>query len=89
MTHTKYLAAFKQLTVSLLPYTFGIFSGFFSDVSYSRGYASIPQITRESARVASGRPGLLGGAPDDDTLPIETVRTFFPETWIWDLVDVG
>ncbi|XP_041795894.1 alpha-2-macroglobulin-like [Chelmon rostratus] len=59
------------------------------DVSYSRGYASIPQITRESARVASGRPGLLGGAPDDDTLPIETVRTFFPETWIWDLVDVG
>uniref|UniRef100_A0A3Q0S085 Alpha-2-macroglobulin bait region domain-containing protein n=1 Tax=Amphilophus citrinellus TaxID=61819 RepID=A0A3Q0S085_AMPCI len=22
-------------------------------------------------------------------LPIETVRTFFPETWIWDLVDVG
>ena len=21
--------------------------------------------------------------------PIQTVRTFFPETWIWDLVEVG
>uniref|UniRef100_A0A8C2YY12 Alpha-2-macroglobulin-like n=1 Tax=Cyclopterus lumpus TaxID=8103 RepID=A0A8C2YY12_CYCLU len=26
------------------------------------------------------------GPPDS---PIETVRTFFPETWIWDLVEVG
>uniref|UniRef100_A0A8C9XLT2 Alpha-2-macroglobulin-like n=1 Tax=Sander lucioperca TaxID=283035 RepID=A0A8C9XLT2_SANLU len=24
-----------------------------------------------------------------DKSPIETVRTFFPETWIWDLVEVG
>uniref|UniRef100_A0A4W6CVY5 Alpha-2-macroglobulin bait region domain-containing protein n=1 Tax=Lates calcarifer TaxID=8187 RepID=A0A4W6CVY5_LATCA len=24
-----------------------------------------------------------------DAPPIETVRTFFPETWIWDLVEVG
>jgi len=21
--------------------------------------------------------------------PIKTVRTFFPETWIWDLVEIG
>uniref|UniRef100_A0A673C3P3 Uncharacterized protein n=1 Tax=Sphaeramia orbicularis TaxID=375764 RepID=A0A673C3P3_9TELE len=30
-------------------------------------------------------PG-LGGAPAP---PIETARSFFPETWIWDLVEVG
>uniref|UniRef100_A0A3Q0RXQ3 Alpha-2-macroglobulin domain-containing protein n=1 Tax=Amphilophus citrinellus TaxID=61819 RepID=A0A3Q0RXQ3_AMPCI len=28
-------------------------------------------------------------APDLPVAPIETVRTFFPETWIWDLVEVG
>ncbi|XP_029028279.1 alpha-2-macroglobulin-like [Betta splendens] len=26
---------------------------------------------------------------DRDTVPVVTVRTFFPETWIWDLVEVG
>lgn len=25
----------------------------------------------------------------EDALPVETVRTFFPETWIWDLVEIG
>ncbi|XP_060928856.1 alpha-2-macroglobulin-like [Limanda limanda] len=29
------------------------------------------------------------GAPDSPLPAIETVRTFFPETWIWDLVEVG
>ncbi|TDH15374.1 hypothetical protein EPR50_G00030850 [Perca flavescens] len=27
--------------------------------------------------------------PSPDKSPVETVRTFFPETWIWDLVEVG
>ncbi|XP_035857586.1 alpha-2-macroglobulin-like isoform X4 [Sander lucioperca] len=27
--------------------------------------------------------------PSPNKSPIETVRTFFPETWIWDLVEVG
>ncbi|TDH15276.1 hypothetical protein EPR50_G00029330 [Perca flavescens] len=27
--------------------------------------------------------------PSPDKSPIVTVRTFFPETWIWDLVEVG
>ncbi|CDQ68753.1 unnamed protein product, partial [Oncorhynchus mykiss] len=37
----------------------------------------------------------LGGVPGDGFSaapappPIQTVRTFFPETWIWDLVEVG
>ncbi|KAF1393511.1 hypothetical protein PFLUV_G00016750 [Perca fluviatilis] len=30
---------------------------------------------------------LYGPFPDQP--PVETVRTFFPETWIWDLVEVG
>ncbi|XP_062242617.1 alpha-2-macroglobulin-like [Platichthys flesus] len=29
------------------------------------------------------------GSPDSSLPAIETVRTFFPETWIWDLVEVG
>uniref|UniRef100_A0A8C7V2E6 Alpha-2-macroglobulin-like n=1 Tax=Oncorhynchus mykiss TaxID=8022 RepID=A0A8C7V2E6_ONCMY len=32
----------------------------------------------------SGTAGALAPPP-----PIQTVRTFFPETWIWDLVEVG
>ncbi len=40
------------------------------------GMASIPG--------AAGGGSFLPEAP-----PIETVRTFFPETWIWDLVEVG
>ncbi|XP_008296525.1 alpha-2-macroglobulin-like [Stegastes partitus] len=35
-----------------------------------------------SRRLASPRKSL-------DAKPIETVRTFFPETWIWDVVKVG
>ncbi|KAK6291010.1 hypothetical protein J4Q44_G00385910 [Coregonus suidteri] len=36
----------------------------------------------------AGLPGAgYGAAPPPP--PIETVRTFFPETWIWDLVEVG
>ncbi|KAM7399786.1 hypothetical protein PAMP_019030 [Pampus punctatissimus] len=34
---------------------------------------------------AAGNPGNSGGPPP----PIVTVRSFFPETWIWDLVEVG
>ncbi|XP_038829725.1 alpha-2-macroglobulin-like isoform X3 [Salvelinus namaycush] len=36
-------------------------------------------------RGEAGLPGIYG-AP---LPPIQTVRTFFPETWIWDLVEVG
>ncbi|XP_071327810.1 alpha-2-macroglobulin-like isoform X1 [Trachinotus anak] len=33
--------------------------------------------------------GASPGAAYPEPPPIETVRTFFPETWIWDLVEVG
>lgn len=69
----------------------GIFSGVFS--GYGISYDSVPQITRMDARVGfSGVPGPaggFGGSSPPDAPPIETVRTFFPETWIWDLVEVG
>ncbi|KAF1393660.1 hypothetical protein PFLUV_G00018340 [Perca fluviatilis] len=41
--------------------------------------------------MAAGVPA-AAAAPDmssPDKSPIVTVRTFFPETWIWDLVEVG
>lgn len=33
---------------------------------------------------AAGPPGAPGGGG-----PIETIRAFFPETWVWKLVEVG
>uniref|UniRef100_A0A4W6CPT5 Alpha-2-macroglobulin bait region domain-containing protein n=1 Tax=Lates calcarifer TaxID=8187 RepID=A0A4W6CPT5_LATCA len=48
-----------------------------------REYNSVP----ETARVVLASAPRGGAYPDAP--PIETVRTFFPETWIWDLVEVG
>ncbi|XP_040901700.1 alpha-2-macroglobulin-like [Toxotes jaculatrix] len=44
-----------------------------------------------AARVVEGAPGPVRAVAYDAAPPppIETVRTFFPETWIWDLVEVG
>uniref|UniRef100_A0A3Q1C6J4 Alpha-2-macroglobulin-like n=1 Tax=Amphiprion ocellaris TaxID=80972 RepID=A0A3Q1C6J4_AMPOC len=33
--------------------------------------------------------GEVAAPSSPDAAPIETVRTFFPETWIWDLMEVG
>uniref|UniRef100_A0A3B3DWF0 Alpha-2-macroglobulin domain-containing protein n=1 Tax=Oryzias melastigma TaxID=30732 RepID=A0A3B3DWF0_ORYME len=59
-----------------------------------------PLIPQMSMRL--GSPGPAGAVPEAQTgsaaiaydsapspEPVETVRTFFPETWIWDLVEVG
>ncbi|XP_029372544.1 alpha-2-macroglobulin-like [Echeneis naucrates] len=46
--------------------------------------------TPVASRMSIAVEGAFGGsAPYSDPPPIETVRTFFPETWIWDLVEVG
>lgn len=37
--------------------------------------------------VAASLDGAAGALPPEPV--IETVRTFFPETWIWQLVEVG
>ncbi|KAM8902730.1 alpha-2-macroglobulin-like [Spinachia spinachia] len=39
--------------------------------------------------VAMAPPVMMDGMRESADLPIETVRTFFPETWIWDLVEVA
>uniref|UniRef100_A0A8C7TLR7 Alpha-2-macroglobulin-like n=1 Tax=Oncorhynchus mykiss TaxID=8022 RepID=A0A8C7TLR7_ONCMY len=52
-------------------------------------YREEPQPVKSMGQVG------LGGVPGDGfgaapaPPPIQTVRTFFPETWIWDLVEVG
>ncbi|KAM9359111.1 alpha-2-macroglobulin-like [Symphorus nematophorus] len=55
-----------------------------------RVYDSVPMLTRLHV-VGMAGPGAGGssGGYGGSAPPIETVRTFFPETWIWDLVEVG
>ncbi|XP_055082249.1 alpha-2-macroglobulin-like protein 1 isoform X1 [Periophthalmus magnuspinnatus] len=44
----------------------------------------------EDRGVAMAAPGVgFGGAAPPPLPAIETVRTFFPETWIWNLVEIG
>uniref|UniRef100_A0A667ZPI9 Alpha-2-macroglobulin bait region domain-containing protein n=1 Tax=Myripristis murdjan TaxID=586833 RepID=A0A667ZPI9_9TELE len=55
------------------------------EVTESDSYDSYPVVATRM-----GSPGPVGAAGTAGSPPvIETVRTFFPETWIWDLVDVG
>ncbi|XP_037534357.1 alpha-2-macroglobulin [Nematolebias whitei] len=67
----------------------------FKGREYHLGYSGFGvQYSRVNAMAApdriamSGPPG-LGGSLAPSAEPIETVRTFFPETWIWDLVETG
>ncbi|XP_023284207.1 alpha-2-macroglobulin-like [Seriola lalandi dorsalis] len=55
---------------------------------YGIGYRfnSVPVVARMD--VALGSAGSAGGDYPEPP-PLQTVRTFFPETWIWDLVEVG
>ncbi|KAK9520429.1 hypothetical protein VZT92_020315 [Zoarces viviparus] len=48
-------------------------------------FHDVPSVARMETRLGAAGPS---GSPPDHS-PIETVRTFFPETWIWDLVEVG
>uniref|UniRef100_A0A7N8WYW9 Alpha-2-macroglobulin-like n=1 Tax=Mastacembelus armatus TaxID=205130 RepID=A0A7N8WYW9_9TELE len=66
-------------------------SGLFSGVGYRLG--AVPDNLHTQSGIAlAGAPapqafGLDGAVPP--AAPVLTVRTFFPETWIWDLVEVG
>ncbi|XP_053177575.1 alpha-2-macroglobulin-like [Scomber japonicus] len=53
------------------------------------GYGAPPVVSRMNIGAGSAPP--LGGDHVDDLppSPIVTVRSFFPETWIWDLVEIG
>ncbi|XP_036817295.1 alpha-2-macroglobulin-like isoform X3 [Oncorhynchus mykiss] len=62
---------------------------------YHRPYVSYRQYSDPIAVYSLLGQAGLGGVPGDGFSaapappPIQTVRTFFPETWIWDLVEVG
>uniref|UniRef100_A0A3P9PFK9 Alpha-2-macroglobulin-like n=1 Tax=Poecilia reticulata TaxID=8081 RepID=A0A3P9PFK9_POERE len=58
----------------------------FKGREYHQGYGV--QLNRmDVAGLAPGRA--YASAPDMLPEPLETVRTFFPETWIWNLVETG
>ncbi|XP_034095863.1 alpha-2-macroglobulin-like [Gymnodraco acuticeps] len=50
-----------------------------------QGYDDSPVVASMERQLDSAP--VANNSPDDS--PIETVRTFFPETWIWDLLEVG
>uniref|UniRef100_A0A672JGA0 Alpha-1-macroglobulin-like n=1 Tax=Salarias fasciatus TaxID=181472 RepID=A0A672JGA0_SALFA len=54
---------------------------------------AVPEVARMHTEVAMAAPVPVGAGLSHydvvDNAVIETVRTFFPETWIWDLVEVG
>uniref|UniRef100_A0A8C9XCM4 Alpha-2-macroglobulin n=1 Tax=Sander lucioperca TaxID=283035 RepID=A0A8C9XCM4_SANLU len=54
---------------------------------YYQGYAIRKEVMAAGFPVpeGAGAPNM----PSPDISPLVTVRTFFPETWIWDLVEVG
>ncbi|XP_064840694.1 alpha-2-macroglobulin-like [Oncorhynchus masou masou] len=61
----------------------------FKGIQYHRGHGRYISYShhRTMDRLLVAQSGTAGGlAPPP---PIQTVRTFFPETWIWDLVEVG
>uniref|UniRef100_A0AAY5L5X0 Alpha-2-macroglobulin bait region domain-containing protein n=1 Tax=Esox lucius TaxID=8010 RepID=A0AAY5L5X0_ESOLU len=56
------------------------------------GFLPRPMMRFESmslAEPADGHVVLLASPGAPAPLPVQTVRTFFPETWIWDLVESG
>ncbi|XP_045079331.1 alpha-2-macroglobulin-like isoform X2 [Coregonus clupeaformis] len=55
---------------------------------YYRSYAYRPMAGPGSAGPRL-EMAIAGGVAATPPPPIQTVRTFFPETWIWDLVEVG
>ncbi|XP_019212767.1 alpha-2-macroglobulin [Oreochromis niloticus] len=60
----------------------------YHDGSHHVYYAMAPRFRDNSVQLSSPRLGSAGHLAPEPA-PIETVRSFFPETWIWDLVEVG
>uniref|UniRef100_A0A8D0CS01 Uncharacterized protein n=1 Tax=Sander lucioperca TaxID=283035 RepID=A0A8D0CS01_SANLU len=58
------------------------------DVFYRHHSVSPARMSEMGPPVPVGAAGASDRSSPDKS-PIETVRTFFPETWIWDLVEVG
>ncbi|XP_047450260.1 alpha-2-macroglobulin-like isoform X2 [Mugil cephalus] len=57
---------------------------------YDRRFKGAPEILRmHHVAVGAGPPPSGSRGFSAPPAPIETARSFFPETWIWDLVEVG
>ncbi|XP_019950602.2 alpha-2-macroglobulin-like isoform X1 [Paralichthys olivaceus] len=56
---------------------------------YGIAYDVGPVVSRMETRLLSAPVAVGALSPNAEPPIIETVRTFFPETWIWDLVEVG
>ncbi|XP_034557119.1 alpha-2-macroglobulin-like protein 1 [Notolabrus celidotus] len=60
---------------------------------YHRNYGGYPGVYYDSvptmARMGVGGSGGGSGGMSMESAIVETVRSFFPETWIWDLMEVG
>ncbi|POI27218.1 hypothetical protein CIB84_009032 [Bambusicola thoracicus] len=70
----------------------------FSSLFLFRIYSYIPAITREITMAKVGQVSALQLLDDSDYAvlkgmnagsPMETIRKYFPETWIWDIVSVN
>ncbi|XP_036829670.1 alpha-2-macroglobulin-like isoform X1 [Oncorhynchus mykiss] len=56
---------------------------------YYRSYVAYSLMARPGSAGPRLEMAVAGGLAAPPPPPIQTVRTFFPETWIWDLVEVG
>uniref|UniRef100_A0A4W5JX13 Uncharacterized protein n=1 Tax=Hucho hucho TaxID=62062 RepID=A0A4W5JX13_9TELE len=56
---------------------------------YYRSYVAYSHMARPGSAGPRLEMAVAGGLAAPPPPPIQTVRTFFPETWFWDLVEVG
>ncbi|XP_045079332.1 alpha-2-macroglobulin-like isoform X3 [Coregonus clupeaformis] len=56
---------------------------------YYRSYVAYRPMAGPGSAGPRLEMAIAGGVAATPPPPIQTVRTFFPETWIWDLVEVG
>uniref|UniRef100_A0AAZ1WZZ9 Alpha-2-macroglobulin bait region domain-containing protein n=1 Tax=Oreochromis aureus TaxID=47969 RepID=A0AAZ1WZZ9_OREAU len=99
ISRARSVTSYQQLTPSLW-YLFGLkmatnlvvqlpsclqFKGKFY---HEHSHPLAPRLEDDSIQQSSPRLGSAGNLAPEPA-PIETVRSFFPETWIWDLVEVG
>ena len=62
---------------------------FFSGHDNESGVLGPVMVAYSHRRMGSPGRGPANSPMGRGSSPIQTVRTFFPETWIWDLVEVG
>uniref|UniRef100_A0A7N8XKJ3 Alpha-2-macroglobulin-like n=1 Tax=Mastacembelus armatus TaxID=205130 RepID=A0A7N8XKJ3_9TELE len=80
----------KEPVFLLSSISVSVFSGFISGVGFRPNV--VPNMYARNRIGLAGAPAPQAFVLEDavpPAAPVLTVRTFFPETWIWDLVEVG